>query len=217
MASSIPNTSSRLQSTYAPTPGSPELPATQAVIDTLQLIKHVEGGYFAEIDRNALTIPNPFPRSNGPQTADLPVSGDSSMRNASTSIYYLLTPTMPQGHFHRNKGRTIHTLIEGRGRYVLIHSDEVGSKKRIETFLVGKNVARGEKAVWIVEGRKCKASYLLPSIDNHKDIEKDRLLISETVVPGFKYADRDFLILDKFEDLVTDKQRDELEWLVRRE
>lgn len=67
----------------------------------------------------------------------------------------------------------MHTLISGRGRYVLIHADEPGEKKRVESFVVGHDVADGEKSVWIVEGGKFKASYLLDGA------EGERLLISE--------------------------------------
>jgi predicted cupin superfamily sugar epimerase len=156
-----------------------EAQATQSIIDALKLEKHIEGGYFAEIDRNPLIIPNPFsPSTTNSQTAEKPFSGDDSVRNASTSIYYMLTPMTPQGHFHRNKGRTVHTLIQGRGIYVLIHADEDGEKKRVESFVVGKNVAEGEKAVWIVEGGKFKASFLLPLSEDGKQ-DEDRLLISE--------------------------------------
>jgi predicted cupin superfamily sugar epimerase len=67
----------------------------------------------------------------------------------------------------------VHTLISGRGRYVLIHADEDGNKKRVESFVVGKDVAEGEKSVWVVEGGKFKASYLFDGA------EGGRLLISE--------------------------------------
>ncbi|KAH0174088.1 oxidoreductase, partial [Aureobasidium melanogenum] len=88
-------------------------------------------------------------------------------RNASTSIHYLLTPESPMGAFHRNRGRTIHTLHRGRGRYVIIHADEampeydshsgIRSKARVETFIVGQNVEEGEKLQWIVDGGKYKS------------------------------------------------------------
>jgi uncharacterized protein len=60
---------------------------------------------------------------------------------------------------------------------VLIHADEAGQPKRVESFVVGLDVAAGEKAVWIVEGGKYKASYLLPEGDDAN--EDARLLISE--------------------------------------
>jgi predicted cupin superfamily sugar epimerase len=169
-----------LQPTYPIGQHTSESAPTQAVIDTLNLLVHPEGGYFSEIDRDARTVPNPFPRDGESKTADKPMSGDNSVRNASTSIYYMLSPVRPQGHFHRNLARTVHTLIEGRGRYVLIHADEEGGKKRVESFVVGKDVSKGERAVWIVEGGKYKASYLLPMSDEKGGNEKGvRLLISE--------------------------------------
>ncbi|CAO2658312.1 Nn.00g060350.m01.CDS01 [Neocucurbitaria sp. VM-36] len=217
--SSIPDVENALAPAYPPNNDAAESETTLIIIKALGLEKHIEGGYFAEIDRDPLTIPNPFLSASttpsNTQTAAQPFSGDNSIRNASTSIYYLLTPPRPQGHFHRNKGRTVHTLIEGRGRYVLIHADEAGQKKRIETFVVGKDVSQGEKSVWIVEGGKFKASFLLP-MHAGRDGGDDRLLISETVVPGFEYSDHDFLTMDRFRELVTDEQAKELEWLVRK-
>ncbi|KAI4638648.1 hypothetical protein J4E93_009949 [Alternaria ventricosa] len=211
------STSEKITQIYTPNPSGTEPASTQAVISALNLQVHVEGGYYAEIDRNPLTIPNPFLVKNGggeeedvKNTAEKPMSGDNAIRNASTSIYYMLSAVNPQGHFHRNKGRTVHTLISGRGRYVLIHADEPGTKKRIETFVVGTDVTKGEKSVWIVEGGKYKASFLLDGA------EGERLLISETVIPGFEFSDHDFLTMDKFKQIVTDEQAKELEWLVRK-
>jgi predicted cupin superfamily sugar epimerase len=185
--SSVPGVQETLDAAYAPNGISQESKATKSIIDALKLEKHIEGGYFAELDRNPLIVPNPFLQQNSTeantQTAEKPFSGDDSVRNASTTIYYMLSPTTPQGHFHRNKGRTVHTLIEGRGRYVLIHADEEGAKKRIESFVVGKDVGKGERSVWIVEGGKYKASYLLPLEEGKKD-EDDRLLISEVGYHG---------------------------------
>lgn len=166
-----------------------------ATIKSLGLMKHIEGGYFAEIDRNPLIIPNPFrqPSSDIPtppseneagRTALVPRGGDDSIRNASTSIYYMLTPQSPMGCFHRNKGRTVHTLIKGTGRYVLIHADEEGERKRVETFVVGKNVEKGERAVWVVEGGKYKASFLLDEGD------AEGLLISEVRILSPIYDSR---------------------------
>ncbi|KAF2250149.1 hypothetical protein BU26DRAFT_424862 [Trematosphaeria pertusa] len=199
------------------TPSSPaaESPETQTLIQALGLQPHIEGGYFVELDRNPLTVPNLFPPTSAPapgQTAAKPFSGDDSVRNASTSIFYFLSPTTPVGHFHRNKGRTVHTLIRGRGRYVLIHADEAGERKRVETFVVGKDVGRGERMVWVVEGGKYKASFLLEG----GDAEGEGLLISETVIPGFEYSDHDFLTRERFEELVTEEQAGELAWLVRK-
>ena len=155
---------------------------------------------------------------------------DDSTRNAMTTIHYLLTPHAQLGHFHRNKGRTVHTLHKGRGRYVVIHADAQESSReedrddessgkaqpRIETFVVGQDVLAGEKVQWIVDGGKYKASFILPCEDGRG--REEGLLISETVVPGFEFRDHDFLTREGFEGLVGDEKiREELGWLVREE
>lgn len=45
-------------------------------------------------------------------------------------------------------------------------------KVRIETFVVGQNIDKGERLQWIVEGGKWKASFLLPDdVDGDADGE----------------------------------------------
>lgn len=180
--------------------------------------EHIEGGYFVETDRDPLRVPNPFISDS--QQTKTEEAADDAWRNASTTIYYLLTLTAKNsfGRFHRNKGRTVHTLHWGRGRYVLIHADRPDGKGkfRIESFVVGKDIEKGEKLQWIVEGGKYKASFLLPDEDSGRGESEGGLLISETVVPGFDYKDHDFLREEGFEKLVTESERRELEWMLRR-
>ncbi|KAF2159237.1 hypothetical protein M409DRAFT_71136 [Zasmidium cellare ATCC 36951] len=195
------------------------------IIKKMGLQPHVEGGYFVETDRDTLRVPNPF--------VDEKESSDPT-RSASTSIFYLLTPKSPFGAFHRNKGRTVHTLHKGRGRYVLIHADEVaspsspggygdeslsesqrwtGKKARVETFIVGQNVLAGERLQWIVDGGKYKCSFLLP---DEGSSNSEGLLISETVVPGFEYSDHDFMKAERMDALVTKEQAEEMNWMLRK-
>ncbi|KAI2606240.1 RmlC-like cupin domain-containing protein [Hypoxylon fragiforme] len=125
-----------------------ESPETQTIIKSLSLIPHVEGGYFVETDRDPLLIPSPFPPNPASSFMPQRPGFDPAVRNASTTIFYYLTPQSPQGYFHRNRGRTVHTLHQGRGVYVLIHADEPdlpGGGKRVETFVVGHDVAKGER------------------------------------------------------------------------
>jgi predicted cupin superfamily sugar epimerase len=68
--------------------------------------------------------------------------------------------------------------------YVLIHADEEGKEKRVESFVVGKDVEKGERMCWIVEGGKYKASFLLPSGEGGEE----RLLISEVRTHASGYA-----------------------------
>lgn len=213
-----------LKPAFDPSGTQPESAHLKAVIEKLGLQSHVEGGYFVETDRDTLRIPNPFSQDS------------EDTRSACTTIHYLLTPKSPLGAFHRNKGRTVHTLHRGRGVYVLIHADEVASrecpggyggaddlsegqrwtgKARVETFVVGHDVLKGERIQWIVDGGKYKCSFLLPDEDGGQSSEG--LLISETVVPGFEYADHDFMRKERMAALVTEEQAQEMEWMLRKE
>ncbi|KAJ5199987.1 Protein of unknown function DUF985 [Penicillium cf. griseofulvum] len=197
-----------------------EAPAIQSIINALNLQPHPEGGYFSETDRDPHRVPNPYQQSGTSE------SDTDKTRSASSTIHYLITPQRPLGVFHRNKSRTVHVWQGGRGRYVIIHADEIeGSdsiqegaekaKARIETFIVGPRVELGERVQWIVEGGKYKSSFLLP---DEPDGEKSSgLLISEVVVPGFEFADHDFLPRKKMEDLLTAEQVQELDWMLRTE
>ncbi|KAM3075168.1 hypothetical protein ACMFMG_007380 [Clarireedia jacksonii] len=208
------STTHTIRPSFHPAPDSEESPQIQEIIKALNLLPHIEGGFFAETDRAPDVVPSPFGSAKS-STSDLAPQRpgfDPNVRNSSTTIFYLLTPNGPQGGFHRNKGRTVHTLHRGRGKYVLIHADEDGAEKRIETFIVGQNVAAGEKLQWIVEGGKYKASYLLPDEEHGKD--SMGLLISETVVPGFEYCDHDFLSPQGLKELVGSDKAEELSWLL---
>jgi uncharacterized protein len=121
------------------------------------------------------------------------------------------------GYFYRNKGRTIHTLHWGRGRYVVIHADEVsgpgGSTDKsanagMETFTVG------EMLQWMVEGGKFKATFLLP--DPGEEASGKGCLISETVIPGFEYADHDFMTAEELMALVKEGEFGDLACLLRK-
>lgn len=165
-----------------------DAPKIEKLINSLHLLKHPEGGWFVETDRDPLRIPNPFlskqQQHGGAVEYTAKAEGDDTTRAAMTTIFYLLTPNSPKGRFHRNKGRTVHTLHKGRGRYVLIRTDEAkpGEKARIETFVVGHDIEKGERLQWIVEGDIYKASYLLP--DNEDTCQSEEgLLISEVSCP----------------------------------
>ena len=59
-----------------------------------------------------------------------------------------------------------------------VDEDEgTGGKARIETFVVGQDIDKGERLQWIVEGNRWKASFLLP--DDGGTNESGGLLISE--------------------------------------
>ncbi|KAK9467008.1 RmlC-like cupin domain-containing protein [Lipomyces arxii] len=176
------------------TNASEESPEALALISTLKMIPHIEGGYFVETDRSIETMPNPYPHDEGKDLT----------RSLSTLIYYLLTPYTPIGRFHRNKSRTIHVLHKGRATYVLIHPDGT-----VETYVAGHDVANGERLQWIVEGGDYKASFVYP--------EDGECLISEVVIPGFEYTDHNFMAnRTELVQLVGEKVAQEWDWLLRK-
>ncbi|EHY60361.1 hypothetical protein HRR83_000121 [Exophiala dermatitidis] len=234
----LPDTISNYARHLLSHPPSTDTKEIETTISRLNLSQHIEGGYFVETDRDKLLVPNPFqhlPALSNPTATD-----DSPTRHASTTIFYLLTPRSPVGHFHRNRGRTVHTLHRGRGVYVLLDTnrrDSVTGKVPIETFVVGHDLEKGEKLQWIVEGGVFKASFLIPDQNSPAaggtegagttagDEEKNEaeaessaggLLITETVVPGFEYADHDFLTFDTMQELLVPEQIEELKWLLAR-
>lgn len=87
-------------------------------------------------------------------------------------------------------------------------------KARVETYVVGQDVLNGEKLQFIVEGGKYKASYVLDGSDGKKT---EGCLISETVVPGFEYADHDFMKRERAEALLTQEQVEEMGWMLRQD
>lgn len=148
--------SSPIQPPLRPGASIEEPPTVQTLINKLGLQKHPEGGYFVETDREPLRVPNPFLSGNGSnQNTTHGAPEDDSSRSASTTIYYLLTPGQPHGVFHRNKGRTMHTLHRGPGRYIVIHVDEKHDEEttRIESFFVGHDIHKGERLQCMVEGK----------------------------------------------------------------
>lgn len=113
-----------------------------------------------------------------PETYD--AKEENETRSESSSMLYLLTPDSSKGAFHRNLAQTVHTWHHGRGRYIVIHASQEGTKARIETFLVGPDGQRGERQQWMVEGGKYKASFLLPDASGKEGSESSKgLLISE--------------------------------------
>ena len=236
MASSIDPAIPPIKHFYHPDGNFPNNAQAKTTINKLGLEEHPEGGYFVQTDRDNLRVPNPYlDQPNGAQNNGA-AEGSGQSRNASTTIFYYLTPQRSLGVLHRNRPRCIHTLHRGRGRYVIVHAPEVArsehpngyggtegenessrwtGKARIETFVVGRNVEKGEKLQWIVEGGTYKGSFLLP--DDPSGRGSDGLLISETVVPGFEWGDHDYMKPERLEALVTEEQRNELEWMLRKD
>ena len=75
MPSTVDPSLAPLAPTYPPSKPSLDRESAQsrALIDHLNLIPHIEGGYFVETDRDTLRLPNPFSKPN-PQHRNTKVS-----------------------------------------------------------------------------------------------------------------------------------------------
>ncbi|PCH38830.1 hypothetical protein WOLCODRAFT_110213 [Wolfiporia cocos MD-104 SS10] len=154
------------------------------LIKTLGLVRHPEGGYYAETDRQVEQVPSPF--------------AGGAPRPLATSIYYLLTPEEPNGVFHMNKSATMHVLHQGQAEYVLITPGEAGQPPRVEHKIMGSNIQAGELLQLLVPSGVWKMSRLLPC---SADAEHTGCLITEVVFPGFAWEDHCFLTRKELERL----------------
>jgi predicted cupin superfamily sugar epimerase len=137
------------------------LPDKATIIATLGLEAHIEGGYFART----------FQPDHRPQ-----VETPLGPRYTMTSIHYLLTDDSPIGHWHRNESDIVHFHHLGAPvHYTMLHPDG-----RLETAVLGPDLAAGQRLQLTVRGGVWKASHLPTG---------EYGLISEAVAPGFDYAD----------------------------
>ena len=136
-------------------------PDKDTVIRELQLEAHVEGGYFRRT----------FQADHRER-----IDQGEGERFTLTSIFYLLTDDAPVGHWHLNKSDIIHYYHLGSPvHYYLIHPDG-----RLETAVLGSDLAAGQQLQLVVKGGIWKASHLPAGSYG---------LISEAVSPGFEYSD----------------------------
>lgn len=100
-------------------------------------------------------------------------------RPLASSIHYLLTRAGPLGRMHRNRSTILHYLQHGGPvEYTLLRPDG-----RLDTVVLG--YAPGQTLFLEVPGGVWKASRLLA--------DAAHALVSEAVLPGFDYADHEFL------------------------
>jgi predicted cupin superfamily sugar epimerase len=138
-------------------------PSVDQLVQELGLEAHVEGGYFRRT----------YAAEDQPRVAT-----PAGERYSLTSIFYLLTRESPTGHFHRNRSDIVHYFQLGDPiTYYLLHPDG-----RLETVVMGQDVAAGQRLQLTVPGGIWKASSLGEGPHGYG-------LISEAVSPGFDYAD----------------------------
>lgn len=81
---------------------------------------------------------------------------------------------------------------------MLIHEDG-----RVESFVLGHAVASGERCMWVVDGGVWRAS--MWEEEEEGGGEKEGLLITEVVVPGFDFKDHEFLGVPRLVELVGEE------------
>ncbi|TVQ47897.1 MAG: cupin domain-containing protein [Gloeocapsa sp. DLM2.Bin57] len=133
----------------------------EEIIASLNLVKHIEGGYFAETYR---------------AVEQIPTERSGNLRNMCTSIYYLLTRDQPVNHFQKNRSDIIHYFHTGAAITYLI----IDPEGRLEKVKLGSNLAAGEQLQLLVKAGCWKAGFLETG---------DYGLIGEAVAPGFDYRD----------------------------
>lgn len=168
--------------------------ATQ-LISELQLEPHSEGGFF----RRTYTSPS---------------LADNYQANASC-IYYLLSVDQPIGYLHRNKSDIVHFWHAGNSiDYHLLNEQGL-----YHQHTLGPNLSGGEQLQLIVPGGTWKASTLKTDDFSHNERQKSEFnhsdfgLISETVIPEFKYAEREIATLATLKDHAP-KQYKDLKYLL---
>jgi uncharacterized protein len=125
----------------------------------------VEGGFFRETYRSRLTIPSEA----------LPPGYDGN-RQASTAIYYFLTPDMCS-NLHRLTGDEIfHFYLGDPVEMLQLHPDGTG-----ELIIIGSKLAAGMRPQVLVPAGSWQGSRLVSG--------GQFALMGATMAPGFEFAD----------------------------
>ena len=156
----------------------------QEIINTLELKKHPEGGYYKETYRSKGFI------NSG--SLDKNYVGN---RNYSTCIYFLLTSDEFSA-FHKIKQDEIWHFHEGSP--IQLHT--ISEKGVHLEFKIGNNITNGEQPQLIVPGNHWFAASI-----NSKN---SYALVSCTVSPGFDFSD--FLLPTRKELIAKFPQHKEL-------
>jgi predicted cupin superfamily sugar epimerase len=142
------------------------------LIKELNMEPHVEGGYFVQT------------YATSENTTIVKDDGRHSQRPLMTVIHYLLTSDSPYGHFHRNRSDVVHFYNLG----LSLKYHVITPEGNISSVVLGPNIEAGEKPQLMVKGGCWKATEII----RDEELESkgyDFGLLSESVSPGFDYAD----------------------------
>jgi predicted cupin superfamily sugar epimerase len=140
-------------------------PSASYWIEKLELTTHVEGGAFREVYRSELNIPKTV----------LPLFFQGA-RNASTSIYFLLSSGQFSA-FHRIASDELWHFYYGDPLLVY----EIGHNGRLQTHHLGSDPEKGGSFQTVVRAGSWFASAPAPG--------SEYALVGCTVAPGFDFAD----------------------------
>lgn len=116
-------------------------------------------------------------------TAEAMVATPQGARAASSAIHYLLTADQARGRFHRVRSTILHFLQSGGPvQYRCIDADGRIQDTTLALDGSGALFLEVPPGVW-------KASRLVGAADH--------ALVSEVVVPGFDWADHEYLVADR--------------------
>ncbi|KAJ7632252.1 RmlC-like cupin domain-containing protein [Roridomyces roridus] len=180
-------------------------PTLNPLVKQLGLLKHPEGGYFLETDRQVNEVSSPFAGEwdQLDLKSVLTLGAEGGSRSLATSIYYLLDHDSPSGVIHMNKSVTYHVLHSGRAEYTLITP---GNPPTIEKHVMG--AGDNETRMLLVGTGVWKMSKLLAEDLDKATTEADKrnlgCLITEVVVPGFHWEDHKFLTTSDLLHLVSE-------------
>ncbi|WVQ86136.1 hypothetical protein IAT38_008304 [Cryptococcus sp. DSM 104549] len=195
------------------------------IISAHALIKHFEGGYFAQTVALA-SIPSDPSVESPDKLASVALKGKEQVASGAgaellggakalsgqekldaTQIYYLLTPDSSRGRMHMNLHSTFHIHNAGRALYTLIKPPTTPSElPTIHRVVMGSNPSLGEVTQLFVPGGWWKASEIpdedlllldAPGATEGGLAEKIGCLISEVVVPGWEIGQHQFIDEEK--------------------
>lgn len=144
----------------------------ETLINVLNLVEHDEGGMF-------------FQTCESDKVADI---GDGKTRPLYNSIYYMLDEKSPICHLHRNKSDIVTYFHAGSVLdYILISED-----RKITYHQVGIDLAKNHRPQLLIPGGYWCCAVLS---------EGEFALVSEAVIPGFDYDDRDLMSKEELFEL----------------
>lgn len=128
-------------------------------INTLGLIGHPEGGFYAETYRSEQTIEN----------------AEGNKRNISTAIYFLLSDNQ-KSHFHRIKSDELWFYHDGETLAITVIINN-----ELKVIHLGKDLENGE----VLQATIPANCWFASQVKNRKGFT----LVSCTVAPGFDFSD----------------------------